>query len=49
MVALLPQVYDILKPNYNAVDLSEVELVDSDAGPRSNDSALLTVSPYPST
>ena len=36
------QFYDILKPNYNTVDLTEVELVDSDAGPRESD--LLSVS-----
>ena len=40
---------DILKPNYNTVDLSEVELVDSDAGPRENDTTLITVSLYNST
>lgn len=34
----------ILKPNYNTVDLSEVELVDSDGGPRENDTNLMTVS-----
>jgi len=31
---------DILKPNYNTVDLFEVELVDSDGGPRENDTSL---------
>ncbi len=37
----------ILKPNYNTVDLSEIELVDSDGGPRENDTNLMTVScPY---
>ena len=34
---------EILKPNYNTVDLSEVELVDSEAGPRDNDTTLITV------
>ena len=35
---------DILKPNYNTVDLFEVELVDSDGGPRENDTSLFMVS-----
>ena len=34
----------LLKPNYNTVDLSEIELVDSDGGPRENDTNLMTVS-----
>ena len=34
---------EILKPNYNTVDLSEVELVDSETGPRDNDTTLMTV------
>lgn len=34
---------DILKPNYNTVDLFEVELVDSDGGPRENDTSLFMV------
>ncbi|XP_059352267.1 voltage-dependent calcium channel subunit alpha-2/delta-3-like isoform X7 [Daphnia carinata] len=33
----------LLKPNYNTVDLSEVELVDSDGGPRENDTYLMTM------
>lgn len=32
---------DILKPNYNSVDFAEVELIDHDSGPRSNNSDLL--------
>ena len=37
------KIYDILKPNYNTVDLSEVELVDSDDGPRDSNSPFLAV------
>ncbi|XP_046632424.1 voltage-dependent calcium channel subunit alpha-2/delta-3-like isoform X7 [Daphnia pulicaria] len=33
----------LLKPNYNTVDLSEIELVDSDGGPRENDTNLMTM------
>ncbi|XP_042866584.1 voltage-dependent calcium channel subunit alpha-2/delta-3-like isoform X9 [Penaeus japonicus] len=32
---------DILKPNYNSVDFAEVELIDHDSGPRTNNSDLL--------
>ncbi|XP_034240269.1 voltage-dependent calcium channel subunit alpha-2/delta-4 [Thrips palmi] len=35
------QFQDTLKPEYNSVDLTEVELVDSDGGPRENNSMLL--------
>lgn len=35
---------DILKPNYNTVDLFEVELVDSDGGPRENHTSLFMAS-----
>ncbi|XP_067002670.2 voltage-dependent calcium channel subunit alpha-2/delta-3 [Anabrus simplex] len=35
------QFQETLKPNYNSVDLTEVELVDSDGGPRENNSLLL--------
>jgi hypothetical protein len=39
------QFQEILKPNYNSVDLAEVELVDTyDAEPRGNDTQLLAVS-----
>ncbi|KDR22779.1 hypothetical protein L798_00618, partial [Zootermopsis nevadensis] len=34
---------ETLKPNYNSVDLTEVELVDMDGGPRENNSLLLDV------
>lgn len=34
---------ELLKPNYNTVDLSEVELVDRDDNFRNNDSSLLEV------
>jgi hypothetical protein len=37
------QFQETLKPNYNSVDLTEVELVDMDGGPRENDSLLLDV------
>jgi len=41
----LHQFQEILKPNYNSVDLAEVELVDTyDPQPRGNDSQLLAVS-----
>lgn len=40
-----PQFQEILKPNYNSVDLAEVELVDTYmAEPRGNDTQLLAVS-----
>lgn len=39
----MKDVDEILKPNYNTVDLSEVELVDSETGPRDNDTTLMTV------
>ncbi|XP_021912830.1 voltage-dependent calcium channel subunit alpha-2/delta-3 isoform X4 [Zootermopsis nevadensis] len=35
------QFQETLKPNYNSVDLTEVELVDMDGGPRENNSLLL--------
>ncbi|XP_049864524.1 voltage-dependent calcium channel subunit alpha-2/delta-3 isoform X3 [Schistocerca gregaria] len=35
------QFQETLKPNYNSVDLTEVELVDSDGGPRENNTLLL--------
>ncbi|KAJ1526252.1 hypothetical protein ONE63_009407 [Megalurothrips usitatus] len=35
------QFQETLKPEYNSVDLTEVELVDSDGGPRENNSMLL--------
>ena len=39
------QFQEILKPNYNSVDLTEVELVDQyDSVPRGNDTQLLAVS-----
>ena len=39
------QFQEILKPNYNSVDLAEVELVDTYLDePRGNDSQLLAVS-----
>ena len=39
------QFQEILKPNYNSVDLTEVELVDSyNSEPRGNDTQLLAVS-----
>ncbi|XP_052120647.1 voltage-dependent calcium channel subunit alpha-2/delta-4-like [Frankliniella occidentalis] len=38
---LRPMFQDTLKPEYNSVDLTEVELVDSDGGPRENNSMLL--------
>ncbi|KAK2724952.1 hypothetical protein QYM36_001414 [Artemia franciscana] len=36
-----PIYQDILKPNFNAVDMSEVELVDTDDEPRNNDTVLM--------
>lgn len=38
------QFQETLKPNYNSVDLTEVELVDMDGGPRENNTFLLDVS-----
>ncbi|XP_021912831.1 voltage-dependent calcium channel subunit alpha-2/delta-3 isoform X5 [Zootermopsis nevadensis] len=38
---LRPLFQETLKPNYNSVDLTEVELVDMDGGPRENNSLLL--------
>ena len=39
------QFQEILKPNYNSVDLTEVELVDTyNPEPRGNDTQLLAVS-----
>ncbi|XP_063239126.1 voltage-dependent calcium channel subunit alpha-2/delta-3 isoform X2 [Bacillus rossius redtenbacheri] len=38
---LRPLFQETLKPDYNGVDLMEVELVDSDGGPRENNTALL--------
>ncbi|KAG1690310.1 Voltage-dependent calcium channel subunit alpha-2/delta-3 [Nymphon striatum] len=37
---------DILKPNYNSVDLTEVELEDSDSGPREFSEELLQLRKY---
>jgi hypothetical protein len=37
------QFQETLKPNYNSVDLTEVELVDMEGGPRENNSLLLDV------
>jgi hypothetical protein len=42
----LLQYVERLKPNYNNVDLSEVEIVDSEVYPRDNNSLLLDVSCY---
>jgi hypothetical protein len=39
----LIQFQETLKPNYNSVDLTEVELVDMDGGPRENNTFLLDV------
>ncbi|XP_069684436.1 voltage-dependent calcium channel subunit alpha-2/delta-3 isoform X2 [Periplaneta americana] len=38
---LRPLFQETLKPNYNSVDLTEVELVDTDGGPRENNTLLL--------
>lgn len=38
------QYVEKLKPNYNNVDLSDVEIVDSEVYPRDNNSLLLDVS-----
>lgn len=38
---LRPLFQETLKPNYNGVDLTEVELVDTEGGPRENNTALL--------
>ncbi|GFG33999.1 hypothetical protein Cfor_04865 [Coptotermes formosanus] len=38
---LRPLFQETLKPNYNSVDLTEVELVDTEGGPRENNTLLL--------
>ncbi|XP_025423406.1 voltage-dependent calcium channel subunit alpha-2/delta-3 isoform X3 [Sipha flava] len=43
---LRPVFEDILKPNYNSIDLTEVELVDSDNNPREFDQSILTLRDY---